>query len=95
MLLLLEIVLTVRAWKKGWGGRALIPGACALGLGILVGVAAGPTGSLTSGFLGFAVLGDLAAILALWNMAKHEPAASRPHVDATVAPGPLASQPKV
>jgi len=44
MLLILEIILTIRAWRKGWKGLALIPGAIAVGIGMAIGASSGPSG---------------------------------------------------
>jgi len=79
MLLLLEIALTVSAWKAGWGARALIPAAVALAFGMLLGAATGATeGALAGGqavglflFLDFLLIGALAV------MSRTAPSAGR------------------
>ncbi len=44
MLLIIEIILTVKAYKKGWGGRALWPVGCIILMGLGLGVVGGLTG---------------------------------------------------
>ncbi len=44
MLMIIEILLTVKAYRRGWGWRALIPGGTMLCLGILLGVIAAANG---------------------------------------------------
>lgn len=41
MLLIIEIALTIAAWKKGWKGWALLPGAVAFLMGFMVGAVMG------------------------------------------------------
>jgi hypothetical protein len=53
MLLFLEILLTVSAWRKGWGPMALLPLAIGVPLGLLL---MANTGSMLVGFLGDVVI---------------------------------------
>ena len=41
MLLALEVMFTVAAWKRGWKGYALLPLAIGLAIGVIVGATAG------------------------------------------------------
>ena len=45
MLTIVEIVLTVAAWRKGWGARALLPLGCSLSFAFILGLIVGATGS--------------------------------------------------
>jgi hypothetical protein len=74
MLLLLEIFLTVRAWKKGWGARALIPMALVFTMGFLLGAAQAAAGATSFTLPAAAVVLDLAAVVALGVMARRAPA---------------------
>jgi len=44
MLLILEIILTIVSWKKGWRGWALLPLGTVLFIGFMVGAMAGAAG---------------------------------------------------
>ena len=74
MLLLLEIFLTVRAWKKGWGARALIPMALVFTVGFLLGAAQAAAGATSFTMPAAAVVFELAAVVALGVMARRAPA---------------------
>ncbi len=75
MLLVLEIVFTIKAWRNGWGARALIP--LGLGLAVLVGAVLVLSGAdqtdLTSLTVPFALV-DLAVTIAVTVMAFRAPA---------------------
>jgi hypothetical protein len=62
---ILELVLTVCAWKKGWNFKALLPGAAALMIGIYLGS--------TGGTASTAIVVDFAAIAVLGFMAANGP----------------------
>ena len=57
MLLILEVALTISAWKRGWHGWALLP----LGIGIIIAIWAGAT--LAS--VDFLTLIDIAVVIIL------------------------------
>jgi hypothetical protein len=82
MILLLEIWLTIRAWKNGWGARALIPGGLAFLAGVFLGALQMATGTRVSVGLG-AIVVDLVAVVALAVMAsrKSEAASIHGHID--------------
>lgn len=61
MILLIEIALTVWAWRRGWKGWALLPVGIALGMGLMIGFACGAAGS-NPGDLSFLILADFAVI---------------------------------
>jgi hypothetical protein len=75
MLLILEIALTVAAWRKGWGLRALLPLAVAFGLAFTLGVVGGASGSTASDLAVPCFLCDLGAVIALIFMTRRAPAA--------------------
>ena len=65
MLMIAEILLTIRAWKKGWRVRALLPMGIALGVCIFMGAAAGASGGSADDLLGLALLIELLGVVAL------------------------------
>lgn len=65
MLLLLEIWLTVAAWRAGWKATALLPTGAAIAVGILLGA----SGVEVSQNLLLYALGDIVAVVALGIMA--------------------------
>jgi hypothetical protein len=75
LLLLVEIALTVRAWRKGWKARALLPIGIGMGVAFLLGLAFGSTGAEPGVALVAGIVVDLAIIAALGTMAVRSPAA--------------------
>lgn len=63
-MLLIEIILTIFVWRKGWKWRSLLPVGIAFLAGILIGMGAGMAGGNIDN-IGPAVLLDLFAIIAL------------------------------
>lgn len=68
---LLELILTIVAWIRGWKWRALIPVGSVLVVGFLVGFGAGMAGGNVD-LSGFVFL-DIAAIIALIVMSIVKP----------------------
>jgi hypothetical protein len=64
MLIIIQIVLTIFAWKKGWKWYSLIPVAVAFGVGFFIGIGVGSAGGSVSDLSGVVVL-DILAIVAL------------------------------
>lgn len=64
MLLILEIMLTIAAWKRGWKALALIPVGLAFLVGLVIAGSMEP-GADPSEILPFALVGDGLAIVAL------------------------------
>ncbi len=62
MLLILEIILTVTAWKKGWRWWALLPVAIAFGSAFLTGFVIGASGNTIENPLVFIIF-DLLLII--------------------------------
>ena len=83
-MLLLEIILTVTAWRKGWRARALIPVGALLSLGFIIGFVVGLTGAPMPDLRPWALL-DVLAIVVLAVMSFRAPAADvAPTNNATV-----------
>jgi hypothetical protein len=73
MLLVIEIVLTAAAWRRGWKGRALLPFVFGLGFMFVVGIIAGVSGVREmSVFKPLGLACDVAVVVALAYMARHE-----------------------
>jgi uncharacterized membrane protein YfcA len=64
MLMILEIALTVSAWKRGWRGRALLPLAIGLFIAFFAGVLMGASGAGDES-LGFLIIVDIAVVVSL------------------------------
>jgi hypothetical protein len=87
-MLLLEIVLLVKAWKKGWGAKALLPVASGFVLMFLIGVALGVGGATRINFAPLGFLIDVGVVVALALMVRRAPS---PAVETPLAPVPLAA----
>ena len=73
MLLILEIGLTVAAWRKGWRAWALVPLGGVLGMGFLIGVAVGASGGTIEHVFPLVLLLDLACVGVLIRLAVRGP----------------------
>lgn len=69
MLLILEIILTVTAWRKGYGALALLPLAFAIGIGFIVG-SANPESVDWLGFIWIDILAIVALIIMIATASK-------------------------
>ena len=69
MLLILEIALTVAAWRKGWRGWALVPMVIPGALGFAVGAACGASGTDFGEALAPCLVVELACLAVLAVMA--------------------------
>ena len=78
MLLILEVLLTVSAWRKGWGPMALLPITIGVPVGVLIAMA---TQSMAS-----AIVVDLAITGILFAM-SHK--GHKSQLTATPAPAPV------
>jgi hypothetical protein len=65
MLLIVEIALTVFAWRNGWKWLALMPIGIALLLGLMIGFTIGTNGGNAADARGIALVLDVLAIIAL------------------------------
>jgi hypothetical protein len=68
MLLILEIGLTVAAWRRGWKVRALLPLGIGFGIGFLGGLIMGVSGASEESIFAVGLVGDLICIGALIGM---------------------------
>jgi hypothetical protein len=71
MLLILEVLLTVSAWRKGWGPKALLPLAIGIPLGVSVTI---NTHSLVPAFISDVVI-TIVLIAMTVNSRKAQPVA--------------------
>ena len=83
--MILEAILTVIAWRKGWGPIALLPMAFALVVGLIVGATHQP--------LAMALLGDAVAYVAFFFMIKKGRKVSQPAPAAPANMKPQVEQP--
>lgn len=90
MLLILEIALTISAWRKGWKAKALLPLPIAFGVLFLIGIAAAATGSpLSEGsMVVVGLLFDLASVGVLSYLAKVSPQEHQARTTREAAPAP-------
>jgi len=92
MLIIVEIALTVMAWRRGWKAWALLPMFLGVSLSFAFGLALAASGvNNMSAILPFAVLFDIAIIVALSCMARTNRAVTMPVAISPVAPPPLPS----
>ena len=73
MILILEIILTISAWRKGWKGWALLPMGICLSVGFLIGMAVGASGGTMEDVLPLCVFIELAALISLIVMVAKAP----------------------
>lgn len=72
MLLIIEIILTVAAWKKGWKAWALVPIGIPLIIGFIVGLTMDPSQSIDAAVAPLIVI-ELACVAVLAFMAYRRP----------------------
>ena len=73
LLLLLQIILTITAWQKGWRWTALLPLGIALGIGFIIGLSVGESGGSISDVQGLTIFLDICAVVALGVMCYRGP----------------------
>ena len=78
---IIEIILTIFAWRNGWKWRSLIPIGIAFALAFIVGVGIGASGGDPT-TAGWTAIFDVCAIIALIVMVARKPAAQNP-IDTT------------
>lgn len=76
LMLIIQIILTVVAWKKGWGGKALLPMVIGLGLAFIIGLTAGLSGGSPRDIAAPLVLIDLSMLISMIVMVSRKPAKS-------------------
>ena len=74
MLMIIEIILTVAAWKKGWKAIALLPMGIAILIGFFTGIAVGASGGSSDALLVLMFFVELVGIVVLATMSKKGPA---------------------
>ena len=72
MLIIVEIILTIAAWRKGWRWLALLPLSGVLGIAFLIGFLAGAVGSEQDLIIPCLLL-DLSGLIALIVMTAQKP----------------------
>lgn len=72
-MLIIEIILTVFAWRKGWRWAALLPTAIALLIGLFMGFGVGASGGNVEGAMGMGIILDILAVIALIIMVVKGP----------------------
>lgn len=89
MLLILEIWLTVQAWKKGWKALALLPLGVVVGICFTVGAVIGASGGSVEDLWALGLICDVTAIVILAFMCAKAPRPiSVPIVPDAVTPTP-------
>lgn len=73
MLLIAEIFLTIVAWRRGWGGRALLPLGIGIAVAFIFGALAGTGGTSDRSIAGVAIFFDLICVVALIVMIARAP----------------------
>jgi len=68
---LVEIILTIVAWKRGWKARALIPLAIAFSVGLIAGIIIGANGGTEAP--AEIMIVDIGALIALIIMSIKKP----------------------
>jgi len=67
-MLLVEIILIIEAWRRGWKGWALLPLGVGAGIGFLIGLIMGASGVSEDSIFGICFVVDLACIGVLIGM---------------------------
>ena len=65
MILVLEIMLTISAWRKGWKGWALLPIGICMSIGFLLGMTTGASGGNIEDVMPLCILIELATLISL------------------------------
>jgi len=78
MILIIEIVLTVFAWRKGWKWLALLPVGIAMLIAFIAGYMVGLSGGNVSEVSNNAIVLDISAIIALIIMLIKAPKSNKP-----------------
>lgn len=77
MLLFLEIMLTISAWKKGWGWKTLIPVAIAAAIAFFGGIVIGVSGGTIANKGAFIII-DILLVITQGVMASIAPKQKEP-----------------
>ena len=93
MWIIIEVVATVMAWRKGWRWRALLPGGLSVVLGFTIGIVVTASGGNIDDYIGLCAIFDLLAlgVLVFMNCRTpkhvHEDRTSREHPELAVSNG--------
>jgi hypothetical protein len=68
MFLIIEVILVVKAWRRGWRAWALVPPATAVFVGFLIGMAIATSGGTVDPLSPVFLFGDIACICVLCVM---------------------------
>ena len=79
MLLILEIILTIVAWNRGWKWFALIPVGITFCIGFMAGLIVGSTGGSVADISWVTVL-DIMAVIALIVMIARKKETEKPKI---------------
>jgi hypothetical protein len=91
MLLILEIILTITAWRRGWKAWALLPAAVTGVMGFLIGLAIGASGGNMNHAMPVCLMLDFVFIASLVAMIA-KPRKAKQHVVTPAQPGPVAAE---
>ena len=80
MVLLLEIILTVTSWRKGWRARALLPLGVTMTVGFVVGAVIAATGGSAPALHPLYLLADVPCLGALAFLTSRAPGSSEAQV---------------
>ena len=87
MLMVVEIMLTVSAWMKGWGWKALIPVAIAAGFAFFGGVAIATSGGTAVNKGAFIII-DILLVITQAVLASKAPAVKKETISESVEAEP-------
>lgn len=74
-MLIIEIILTIIAWSRGWKAKSLIPLGCVVGIGFLIGLIMGSSGYSQQDIAnaGWIIVFDIIGMLVLVGMIFIQP----------------------
>jgi len=72
-MLIIEIILTAIAWKRGWRWRSLIPIGAGFGFGFLMGIAIGASGGDPEAAMGLGIIAEFLVLGSLIVLALRPP----------------------
>jgi hypothetical protein len=83
---LLQLGLTIAAWRKGWRAKALLPLAGVLVVGVLLAAVVRASGGGVAEIRGLGFLGDVGGVVALGFMARRGPRVGPAALASSLAP---------
>ncbi len=91
LLLIIEILLTIAVWRKGWKGWALLPVSISLALGFVLGLCIGASGGRPEEWIGLGLLLDGISIMALIIMMTRNPKKVKEDMPAELSTQPVSA----